>query len=164
MSRDGAFATGIFVILVAIVVAAGAGAFSTRSTTSRADPVGQVPEPSSDSSAGVVFDLRRVAGRTILGLKLAADTYEAHIGIIVPPECLQANDAGDDEVLTEGECANLPAHGDLSGSGITALGLRLAIVRVAVSQACYRTLIIGETWPPLALNCQAGLNDPDSLN
>ncbi len=159
MSRNGATATGIFVVLVAIVVAVGAGAFSTRSTTSRANPVGQVPEPASDSSSGVVFDLRQVAGRTILGLKLGADSYEAHIGLIVPPECFQANDAGDEEVLTEGECANLPAHGELSGSGTTALGLQLAIVRVAVSQACYKVLTSGETWPPIALDCQAGLDN-----
>ena len=154
MSRDATLAIGIGVVLVAIVVAAAAGGFATTTTITSSGSSARIPDPSSDSSTGIVSDLREFGGNTIFGLRLSQPTREAHISIILPPECVQEDESGNETVRADGPCADLPAHGDLAGSGTTATGLRLAIVAVKVSQDCFEVLTIGETWPAAVAECE----------
>ena len=157
MSRDASIALVAGAIVVAIVVAAGLGAFATTSTstTTGAQPGQPVPDPPSDSSAGVIFDLHATGGQSIFGVRLRSGTFVAQVGMIVPPECVVLDAAGNEELLTEGICASLPVQGELSGGGTTPEGLKLVFVRVEVSRPCFEALAIGDTWPAAVGACEA---------
>jgi hypothetical protein len=155
MSRDAPWMILAGVVAVAIIVALGAGAFGTTRTTTESPATGPIPDPASDGSTGVVFDLRASGGLTVLGLPLRSRTYEAHVGFIAPPACVSRDDAGHEELLSEGECANLPARGEVSGGGTTVGGLNLVIVTVDVSKRCYEALTVGVTWPVANPECSS---------
>ena len=153
MNRDAAIAAviGAFVLITVLVVV---GAFATTTSTTIGQGAARpIPDPPGDSSAGVVFDMRTSGGRSILGLELRSRTREAHIGIVVPPECVRKNDSATEELVREGKCLNLPAIGELSGGGTTAAGLKVVFVRVEVPERCYDVLSIGDDWPPTQEDC-----------
>jgi len=103
----------------------------------------------------VVYDLQSTPGLNIVGLSLRSSAYVAQVALVVPPQCVSLDNSGREELLTEGICADLPVNGELSGGGVTAAGLKLAIVSVKVSKPCYEALSIGAAWPSVAEECAA---------
>ncbi len=128
------------------------GAGVTRSTISMGTPI-SIPMPPDDGSVGVIFDLRKTGGHRFLGITFKPPTYEAHVAMAVPDQCLATDEGGQVTLSSEGECASLPAHGELSGNGSLPSGKPLAIVRIEVSKSCYETLVVGDDWPSNLLVC-----------
>ena len=153
MSRDAQIALAVGAVLLIVAVAAGLGLAGTTSTTITHDDGPGVPDPPADGSAGLVFDLRTSGGFNLFGLQIVPQDREAHVGLIVPPECVRQDTSGGEELLTEGVCAGLPLYGELSGGGTTGDGLRLVFVRVGLSRSCYEALAIGDPWPSSAEAC-----------
>jgi hypothetical protein len=153
MSRDASIAIVVAVVFVAVLVAAGVGLSATKKTISSSGQA--VTDPPSEGSSGVVYGLQETPGFSIVGLRLRSSVYVAQVGFVVPPECISADESGVEQLLAVGSCADLPAHGELSGGGTTSTGLKLAIVRVEVSKRCYEALAVGTVWPPAAEECAA---------
>ena len=110
-------------------------------------PAVQIPEPASDGSAGVIFELRQSDGSDVLGIRLRPVTNEAHVGLAVPSECVQHSESGKQELRDEGACSQLPVRGEVDGNGTTAAGVQFVILRVNLYERCNETLSIGDTWP-----------------
>lgn len=149
--------TGTVLLIVAVVavaalaiVAFGFAGLTSTTIEERASPPIAVPQ---NEFEAVVFDLRTEPGMSLLGLQLRSDRHKAHVMMVVPDECV-TEDGDDGEVLvSDGICAGLPVHGELSGGGTTETGARLAIVQIEVSQRCYETLRLGEAWSPAVGEC-----------
>jgi hypothetical protein len=155
LSRDSQIALAFGVVLVVALIVVGLGPAGTTSTTTSHGPGSTVPEPPADGSAGEVFDLRMYGGLSVLGIHLSSPTREAHVGMIVPLECILQDASGAEELRDSGICADLPARGEVTGGGTTPGGGRLVFVRVDVSKPCFETLTIGERWPPGIEACAA---------
>jgi hypothetical protein len=147
MSRDAGLAIVIGVIVLAVVVVVGLGAVGMTSTTVQSGPSTVVRTPPEDGSSGVVFDLRERQGQRFLGIRFSADRHYASIALVVPPACIVEDADGKELLRDDGECADLPVRGELTGSGTTQEQGRLAIVNVEISRSCFEAIAVGEQWP-----------------
>jgi hypothetical protein len=153
MRRETSILIVVGVLFVAVLVAAGLGLSATRKTIAEPVGTGTVLDPPADGSAGQVFGLHSTPGLSVLGLRLRSSSYVVQVGFIVPFECIAADESGRQVLLADGLCANVPAHGELSGGGTTSIGQTLAIVSIDVSKRCYEALEIGTAWPPGTATC-----------
>jgi hypothetical protein len=156
VNRDAAV---LAIIAGAIGLALGAALFFSgfedrgdEPRSSRSTPVAY-SMPRDDGSNSVIFDLRQAGGSSLLGVSLQHSTYEAIIGLAAPDNCRVPDKSGRMILSTEGKCDSLPAHGEVIGSGSLASGAPLVILLVEVSQACYDTLEVGDTWPSTDQAC-----------
>ena len=154
MNRDATLLAVIGVIVLTVVIVAGLGAIgTTRSTTTSGTPIA-ISEPPADGTTGSIFELRKTGGHRMFGITFHAPAYEVYVGMVVPDHCLSRDASGTESLLTDGECAGLPAQGELTGSGTTPSGRSLAVVRIDISPACYDALTVGDTWPSAAQPCR----------
>lgn len=147
MNRDAALLVIAGVVVVGLLVAVGLGAVGLSSTTVESGPSNVIEMPPEDGSSGVVFDVRERPGQRFLGIRFSADKHYAHIAMVVPDACIVADADGVETLRDDGECANLPVRGELTGGGTTGEGGRLAIMSIGVSRACFEALSPGEEWP-----------------
>jgi hypothetical protein len=155
MNREVSVAIVVGAVLVAALVAAGVGLSATTKTVSDSGPVqvGSIPEPPADSSFAVIYELQSTPGSSLLGFRLRSSKYVVQVAFIAPPECLSTTDSGQDALLTSGDCADLPVHGEITGDGTTVTGLELTIVSIDVTKRCYEALDLGGAWPSAAEAC-----------
>jgi hypothetical protein len=151
VSRETSILVVAGLLFVAVLVAVGLGLSATKRTTTSSGQA--VTDPPSQGSSGVVYGLQETPGLSIVGLRLRSSVYVAQVGFVVPPECISTDESGTEQLLAAGICADLPAHGELSGGGTTPAGEKLAIVRVEVSKRCYEALEVGASWPAVAEAC-----------
>jgi hypothetical protein len=155
MGRDTLALIVVGGVVVLVVLALGIGAFvGTTTSSSSGAVVSQPMNLPEDGSTGVVFDLNVREGMSIFGVKMQADKHAAHIGVVVPPECVGRDASGREELSTEGVCADIPVQGELAGGGTTPDGGNLAIVRVEISRECYEALSAGGEWPSADPACR----------
>ncbi len=148
MNRDATLLIVLVVVVIVVLGVIGLGAFGTTRTISTSGPGVAFDAPPSDGSAGVVFDLHEESGQSIFGITFTSAKYKATVGVVAPDECLSQDESGQDVLSTEGECADLPVHGEVTGGGTTVDGGRLTIVSVDISKNCFEVLQVGDAWPP----------------
>ncbi len=154
MSRDAGIAVLVGVVLLVGVVALGFGAFGTTYTTIESGPSTAIAGPPEDGSSGVVFELHKSGGLSILGLRLESREHFARIGVVVPAQCVLSDESGHETLSTDGICAALPVHGELSGGGTTSSGASLAFVDIKVQKKCFGALEVGASWPSTIDGCE----------
>lgn len=156
MTAGGIVAILFGLVVVAAVVVVGVGAFALSSQTEvTSEPGVVVPAPPLDGSEGVVFDLHESDGVEFLGITFRAWNYTVDVQMVVPDECIQRDGSNNEVLVDDGDCADLPAQGELVGSGFTESQRRLAFVRMDISQDCYEALTIGDRWPSSLPECSA---------
>jgi hypothetical protein len=107
MTREAVGALVVAGIVLVVIVVASIGLAGTTRTSSTSGGGVQVPDPPADGSAGQVFDLSEYGGLSLLGVQLVSPTREAHVGMVVPPECVGQVAGGGEVLLSEGGCADL---------------------------------------------------------
>ena len=154
MSAGGIVAIILGLVLVAAVVVVGVGAFAlTSGSEVTSSPVVNVPSPPLDGSAAVVFDRRQSEGTNFLGIQFRSPNYSIDVQLVVPDECLQRDGSGNEVLVEDGECADIPASGELVGSGITESRQRIVFLRMDVSEQCFESLSVGDRWPSSVAEC-----------
>jgi hypothetical protein len=153
VSRDAALVVVVGAIVLVVAVVIGLGAFGTTTTTTTSGPATVPPDPPPGGTTGVTFELRTEPGTSILGLKLRADKHYAFVALAAPQACIDENEDGGRELSTEAECANLAAHGEITGDGATSTGINFVIVELQITQACLNAMAIGDRWPPTGDDC-----------
>ena len=159
MSRDGALLVVLGVIVVGVLavvgLGAGLGAYQTTvSTSSSPSTTAAIPDPPGDGSSGVVFSSRVQGGQSLFGIPLTSDEYILHVGMVAPENCVVADAEGMQALSEEGECAELPARGKVTGGGTNAAGDNLVIVELEVERDCFEALTEGDAWPSSAEACR----------
>jgi hypothetical protein len=50
---------------------------------------------------------------SLFRIKFGGSSYEVHVGLVAPPECIEQNDRGMEEVVRPGDCGELLASGQV---------------------------------------------------
>ena len=155
----------VFLALLALValVVGGLGTTTTTTTTGGsgsgvAERRESAPMEAIDAALhegrGAVINKFESVGFSLFGINFGGSSYEVHVGLVAPPECIEQDDRGVEEVVTLGACGELPASGQVSGGGTTMDQVMWVIVRVETSRECFEVVGEGDTWPSEAVECR----------
>lgn len=155
MSGTTTAAIAAAVVLALLLIVAAGGLFSVRTSTGVSGPVTAegpgIPLP--EGTSALVFGSRMTsAGFSLLGLRFTQPEYAASVAFVPPPGCTPAPG---DELVPEGPCEEIPALGQVNGSGVNADGHNFVMVSVPISQSCFDVLRDGDPWPSERSECAA---------
>ncbi|HET7738343.1 MAG TPA: hypothetical protein VFK32_07200 [Tepidiformaceae bacterium] len=155
-------ATSTTLIVVAAIVAVAFVALASMelTTSSRTVDIASGVSDSSvddlprDSSFGIVTKSLETEGPWFeaFGIALGSEQHTAFV-MFIPPAACSVPETGD--LKATGNCAGIPAEGEVSGGGTRSDSSRLVIVGVPVSKACHRELAPGDRWPTDIEACRA---------
>jgi hypothetical protein len=137
-------AAAIVLVVGAALFVGVAGGGSVTTSTSEEVSFEAIP---TDGTA-IVFARNQSGGLEIFGARLRGRDSTFDIGFAVPESCVVRDDAGDEALRDDAECAGLPAYGRVVGGGVTRDGKRIVVVRLEVSEDCYEALpFAASAWP-----------------
>ena len=154
MGRDAAVGLVGAVIVIGVAIAVLLGAAGGRVETSTNTEEVSFDAIPTDGTA-IVFARTQSGGLEILGAQFRSRESTFDIGFAVPESCVERDEADDDVLRDDLECAGLPAYGPVVGGGVTREGTRIVLVRLDVSEECYEAVpFAATTWPTDIEACQ----------
>ena len=139
---------GIVIVAAVVVGAAGFGGGSV--TVQQGAPI-EIP----DDGTAVVVGKSAEGGFELFGIRFHDANRYLQLSAVIPGDCLVRDAAGEEQLRTDGECADLPLAGEVAGGGTTAEGQAIVTVRTPVSPACYDAIADGDLWPSALEECAA---------
>ncbi|MDA0352142.1 MAG: hypothetical protein O3A10_08030 [Chloroflexi bacterium] len=147
----------IFVVGLIVLIAAGVFAFGLAggSTTITPGPPELGFESIPTDGSAVVASSSQSGGLKLLGVRFHQPDYTLNVALAVPESCLVDDGSGHERLRADGECADLPVSGAVSGGGVTAGGDRIVQIAIVVSRACHEAIALGAAWPSDLKVCRA---------